>query len=367
MNKNILRILESDNSYNIERRKSTGSTLSLKTNFFNRFTDRNSSKISNIEKSYSNLENVQPTYFSEKYIIVENIGKGANAFVKLARKRGKDQDNILYAVKEFRKKNKNEGFKDYLKKITSEFCIGSTLHHENIIKTYELIQDRGDKWFEVIEYCGGGSLYEKINSGKLTNIDIINCFFKQILIGVDYLHSMGVSHRDLKPENILMDREQKHIKIIDFGVSGVFRSAFEKNTHLLEGLYGSEPYIAPEEWEYNSKYDGKEVDLWACAIIYYFMIFANVPWCQANKNDSYYVCYLNNRDNAFQVFDKFTKDARDVLLKMLDPNPETRITMSELLNTPWVKGIQSCGSLEVHKSSGPLSLGKDHVHKVLVI
>jgi len=78
---------------------------------------------------------------------------------------------------------------------------------------------------------------------------------------------MGVAHRDLKPENLLFDKEG-HLKIADFGVSEVFRTAFEREPHMSRGICGSAPYIAPEEFE-RKEYDAREVDIWSCGIIYY--------------------------------------------------------------------------------------------------
>lgn len=176
------------------------------------------------------------------------IGKGATAVVKLAHKWDRSTEK-LYAVKEFRKRRKNETEKEYVKKLTSEFCISSTLHHINVVETVDLVQNEEKHWCEVMEYCPGGDLYAAIKKGNMTAEDS-NIYFKQIITGVAYLHSMGVAHRDIKPENLLLDGSG-HIKITDFGVSDVFRMCWEKQTHLSKGLCGSEPYIAPEQFDHK--------------------------------------------------------------------------------------------------------------------
>ncbi|KAF9162515.1 serine/threonine-protein kinase HAL4/sat4 [Actinomortierella ambigua] len=79
-----------------------------------------------------------------------NIGVGATAVVRLAHKLSEDDPEKLFAVKEFRKRRKNESEKEYVKKLTSEFCISSTLHHENIVETVDLVQDEQQHWCEVM-------------------------------------------------------------------------------------------------------------------------------------------------------------------------------------------------------------------------
>lgn len=197
---------------------------------------------------------VASSSLAKKYGYCEKvaIGKGATAVVKLAHKWDRSTEK-LYAVKEFRKRRKNESEKEYVKKLTSEFCISSTLHHINIVETVDLVQNEEKHWCEVMEYCPGGDLYAAIKKGTMSAEDS-NVYFKQIITGVAYLHSMGVAHRDIKPENLLLDA-QGHIKITDFGVSDVFRMCWEKQTHLSKGLCGSEPYIAPEQFDHKGKPD----------------------------------------------------------------------------------------------------------------
>ncbi|KAF8758436.1 Pkinase protein [Rhizoctonia solani] len=138
------------------------------------------------------------------------IGKGATSIVKLAHKWDRTEEK-LYAVKEFRKRRKNETEKEYVKKLTSEFCISSALHHINVVETVDLVKDENQHWCEVMEYCPGGDLYAAIKRGGMSPSEV-ECCFKQVLQGVDYLHSQGVAHRDIKPENLFFN-QYGHLKV----------------------------------------------------------------------------------------------------------------------------------------------------------
>lgn len=184
---------------------------------------------------------------SKKYGVCQKlaIGKGATSVVRLAHKWDRSEEK-LYAVKEFRKRRKNESEKEYVKKLTAEFCISSTLHHINIVETVDLVQDESQHWCEVMEFCPGGDLYAAIKKGSMSPSEV-ECCFKQILTGVSYLHSQGVAHRDIKPENLFFDTNG-HLKIGDYGASTVYRLPWESTIHMSTGLCGSEPYIAPEQF-----------------------------------------------------------------------------------------------------------------------
>ena len=116
-----------------------------------------------------------------------------------------------------------------------------------------------------MEYLPGGELYAKIRSDCLHE-DEMHCYFKQLLFGVQYLHSLGVVHRDLKPENLLLDETQKILKITDFGSAMVYKTCFESTARKIKGAVGSDPYIPPEEWIQDTEYDPTKVDVWACGI-----------------------------------------------------------------------------------------------------
>ncbi|KAJ2691643.1 serine/threonine protein kinase, partial [Coemansia spiralis] len=100
----------------------------------------------------------------------------------------------LFAVKEFRKRRAEETPRAYMKKVTSEFCIGSSIHHENVIETLDLIFE-GDRVYEIMEYCPHDLFTFVVNANM--DLDETFCWFKQVCQGVQYLHRIGIAHRDL--------------------------------------------------------------------------------------------------------------------------------------------------------------------------
>ncbi|KAI9292346.1 Pkinase-domain-containing protein [Neoconidiobolus thromboides FSU 785] len=233
---------------------------------------------------------------------------------------------------------------EYIKKLTSEFCISSTLHHPNVVETVDLIKDEAGDWCQVMEYCPGGDLYSVIRNGQMSRHEI-DCCFKQLILGLQYIHSMGVAHRDIKPENLLIDY-QGRIKITDFGVSDVFRMVWETTCHRSAGLCGSEPYIPPEAFV-EKDYDGRSMDIWATGIVYYAMSYNGVPFRTATKNDSNYKAFLETRlNNKYEPFKRYSPGCRELMKRILEPEPSKRITIDEILNNEWFQSIEVCENCE---------------------
>lgn len=157
------------------------------------------------------------------------LGSGAGGSVRLMKRTA---DGKTFAVKQFRARHPYENEREYNKKVTAEFCIGSTLHHGNIVETIDIIHEKGN-WFEVMEYCPY-DLFAIVMTGKMSR-DEITCCTLQILSGVLYLHSMGLAHRDLKLDNVVVN-EHGIMKIIDFGSAVVFRYPFENDIVLATGM-----------------------------------------------------------------------------------------------------------------------------------
>ncbi|EAT83924.2 hypothetical protein SNOG_08756 [Parastagonospora nodorum SN15] len=214
------------------------------------------------------------------------LGSGAGGSVRLMKR---SSDGVTFAVKQFRARHSYESEKDYNKKVTAEFCIGSTLHHGNIIETMDLVNEKGS-YFVVMEYAP--------------------CCTLQILNGVTYLHNMGLAHRDLKLDNVVVN-EHGIMKIIDFGSAAVFRYPFEDETVLASGIVGSDPYLAPEVYDL-SKYDPQPTDIWSLAIIFCCMTLRRFPWKAPRVSDNSYKLFVSPPNDGPKSITGPSKSATDL-------------------------------------------------------
>lgn len=275
----------------------------------------------------------------------EIVGRGAFGIVRISHKQDPDKPDreLLYAVKEFRKRPQ-ETSKKYQKRLTSEFCISSSLRHPNVIHTLDLLQDAKGDYCEVMEYCAGGDLYTLVIAAGQLQVLEADCYFKQLMRGVEYMHEMGVAHRDLKPENLLLTNHGC-LKITDFGNGECFRMAWETEAHMTAGLCGSAPYIAPEEYT-DGEFDPRAVDVWACGVIYMAMRTGRHLWRVAKKDeDEFYERYLEGRrdENGYAPIESLHRSrCRNVIYSILDPKPERRITASQVLKSEWGREIKVC-------------------------
>ncbi|KLO12614.1 Pkinase-domain-containing protein, partial [Schizopora paradoxa] len=200
------------------------------------------------------------------------LGSGAGGTVRLIKASTKNGGRI-YAVKEFRARRQGESEKEYQKKVTAEFCVGSTLKHTNIIETVDIVSDHGH-YYEVMEYAPF-DLFSVVMSGRMGRPEIY-CVFRQICDGVEYLHSIGLAHRDLKLDNCVMT-DQNIVKLIDFGTATVFHYP-GKQIVKASGVVGSDPYLAPEVLASSDSYDPRKTDVWSVAIIFLCMVLRRFPW-----------------------------------------------------------------------------------------
>lgn len=286
----------------------------------------------------------------EKYGIPGKIlGEGAGGSVSVVKR----SDGKLYAVKKFRPKNEKESDADYSKKVTAEFCIGSTLKHQNVIETLDMLQE-GLNFLVVMEFAPY-DFFTIVMSGLMTKHEIF-CCFRQIINGTYYLHSMGLAHRDLKLDNCVVSK-QGIIKLIDFGSAVVFKYPYEPGIVKAKGVVGSDPYLAPEVL-IEHHYDPRPLDVWSIAIMFCCMTLRRFPWKAPKQSDNSFklfttkpepkegedgeVIHKSKSKGPYRLLRLLPHASRPLISAMLELNPSKRISMEQIIENEWVKSIEVC-------------------------
>ncbi|EAR97612.2 Serine/Threonine kinase domain protein (macronuclear) [Tetrahymena thermophila SB210] len=302
-----------------------------------------------------------------QYTLLQEIGRGGFGKVKLATSEIPTDKGVIkkqFAIKVSNKqKLKRKLFSMKVNAFTlleREVAIMKKIDHPYLVKLYEVIDDPDDdKIYMVMEFVQKGSImsntfwkkdlqqndpdqYEKIFGGdddiahnkkkqemlpKKLSEEKCKKYFQQFALAIDYMHNFAqIIHRDIKPENILID-EEDNLKIADFGVSHIMETSEDSK---INDNAGTKTFTAPEGWSRNFK--GKPLDMWAAGATLYYMATGELPFFSKDPNK------LKNAilNDEVKFPDDLNHELIDLLKKLLDKNPDTRITASDMLVHPWL-------------------------------
>ncbi|XP_069744155.1 calcium/calmodulin-dependent protein kinase kinase 1 [Narcine bancroftii] len=333
-------------------------------------------------------ESNQDSMRLNQYKLKTEIGKGSYGVVKLAYN---ENDDKHYAMKVLSKKKlmKQQGFPRRppprgskplsgeqakapapLERVYQEIAILKKLDHPNIVKLVEVLDDpTEDNLHMVFELMSKGPVMEVPTDNPFSE-QHSHFYFRDIILGIEYLHYQKIIHRDIKPSNLLLG-DNGHIKIADFGVS----NQFEGNDALLSSTAGTPAFMAPETLcETRKSFHGKALDVWAIGVTLYCLVFGKISQSTSTGNgesltfapcpqcpfmDDYILVLhskIRNRPVEFPERPEISEDLKDLILRMLDKNPDTRITILQIKVHPWVS----------KNGTDPLPLEEDHCSEVEV-
>jgi serine/threonine protein kinase len=222
-----------------------------------------------------------------------------------------------------------------------EVRLMESISHPHLVQLEEVIYL--PDWIGVVmEYCPGGDLLSYISGSAIIQEPQAATIFWQLCNAVKHLHSRNISHRDIKPENILLDGHLT-VKLCDFGFARV-----QKPDALMMTPCGSPFYSAPEVVD-SRQYDGKAADIWSMGVVLYAMCTCTLPWVGGNMADM-----VRQMRTAHIIYPEgMSMKLRRILIHMLDPNPENRPTIDEIMNAPWLAHIQQQEEQGRRRASAP--------------
>ncbi|KAE8380664.1 hypothetical protein BDV26DRAFT_257114 [Aspergillus bertholletiae] len=218
----------------------------------------------------------------------------------------------------------------------------------------------------IMEYASGGELFDHILNNRYLKDNAARRLFAQLVSGVGYLHKKGIVHRDLKLENLLLDRN-RNIIITDFGFANTFDPVDElgeeieynltnkefvkrmrldkpnakglRRGDLMQTSCGSPCYAAPELVVSDSLYTGRKVDVWSCGVILYAMLAGYLPFDDDPANpdgDNINLLYKYIVTTPLTFPEYVTPHARDLLRRILVPDPRKRADLFEVARHSWL-------------------------------
>ncbi|QCE05263.1 calcium-dependent protein kinase [Vigna unguiculata] len=201
--------------------------------------------------------------------------------------------------------------------------------HPNIVSLKDTFEDDNAVHL-VMELCEGGELFDRIVARGHYTERAAASVVKTIVEVVQMCHKHGVMHRDLKPENFLFGnkKESAPLKAIDFGFLPF--SAGEKFNEIV----GSPYYMAPEVLKRNY---GPEVDIWSAGVILYILLCGVPPFWAETEQGVAQSIIRSVVDFRREPWPKVSDNAKDLVKKMLDPDPKRRLTAQEVLDHPWLQ------------------------------
>ncbi|KAJ8465213.1 hypothetical protein OPV22_027765 [Ensete ventricosum] len=200
----------------------------------------------------------------------------------------------------------------------------------NIVEFKGAYEDK-DSVNLVMELCAGGELFDRIIAKGNYSERAAAAICRAVVNVVNICHFMGVIHRDLKPENFLLATKDENamLKATDFGLS-----VFIEEGKVYRDIVGSAYYVAPEVLRRSY---GKEVDIWSAGVILYILLSGVPPfWAETDKG-IFNAILQGHIDFESAPWPSISYSAKDLVRKMLTPDPKKRITAAQVLEHPWLR------------------------------
>jgi len=297
---------------------------SLTTNKFNFHMVKSCKKSGSIKKG---------TMIINQFRIGKLLGTGSYSSVHLGY--DTNQNDKKVAVKIMDKHalgKKSPGQKrSLLDDVYDEITCQKLLCHEGIVQLICCIDDPHQKDLYLVQECvEGGEILVK----EPLQPSVARHYFRDLLRGVEYMHSQNIVHRDIKPENILLTNENR-IKIADFGTAHLVQKGGE-----LTVPKGTPAFMAPELLSYDTvKYSGRPCDIWSLGATLYMLVVGEPPWMANNEIElARKVKYdeVSFPESCDHGENKLNPHLRHFIKQMLNKNPEKRPVLGDVMVHEWV-------------------------------
>lgn len=217
----------------------------------------------------------------------------------------------------------------------------STLQHPNIIKSIPITCDNNDFQCLLTEFAPFGDFLKLTMNNAFQSETLVRTYFRQLIEGIEYLHSQGVAHLDLKLDNLVLGSDYK-LKIIDFDQAQLI-----KDTKIRCG--GSPDYRPPEVIDRRCK-NMTAVDIYSAGIILYTWVAKEFPFHETTDPKGvrlqHYSTFVKDKTKFWEMKaarqqekNVFSEDLIELLNGMFDYNVEKRFKLEDIKQSKWYQGL----------------------------
>ncbi|EPS65446.1 hypothetical protein M569_09330, partial [Genlisea aurea] len=289
----------------------------------------------------------------DDFDFIKQISRGAYGKVFLARKR---TTGDTFAIKVLRKLDMLR--KNDIDRILAERNILITVRNPFVVRFFYSFTSK-ENLYLVMEYLNGGDLYSLLKNVGCLSEEVARSYISELVLALEYLHSLGIVHRDLKPDNILIAHDG-HIKLTDFGLSKIglmnctsglsgqekkdgFRETNEQCStdmgHCRFSAEGTPDYLAPEILIGTEH--GYAADWWSVGVIL-FEFLTGIPPFNADNPENIFDNILNRKIPWPSVPSEMSPEAKDLIDRLLSLDPNHRIGTkgaTEVKGHPFFSGV----------------------------
>lgn len=263
---------------------------------------------------------------SEVMNVSDTLGSGTYSTVKVCHDKAVGMQKAVKLIEE-------DTYNNSKKQLQNEVAILSRFPaHPRIVSMNEIVRVPGKYFCIVTELVKGGDLFDFIVNSQTGHLPekLARVIMRQLIEGVEVLHSKNIIHRDLKPENILMmnngDETEVDVKIADFGLATFYCE--DKPPAKNCGTTG---YTAPEVL--SKRPYGKSCDIWSLGVILYAMLHGYLPF--TDKDNAGMKRKILIGDFRFSRRTKISPEGKDLIMRMLSMDPSARPTAENITDEPW--------------------------------
>lgn len=287
-----------------------------------------------------------------KYEIYRELGRGQHGKVKLGRDEETGEFVAIKTVdrKERPRLGRPQGASTE-EKIRREIAILKKCRHPNIVSLLEVLDDESSrKIYLVLEYLEKGEIkWQNPDGSPAMDRNRARQVARDTLLGLEFLHANGVIHRDIKPANLLVSKDDV-VKISDFGVSYAANGDFADTDLELAKTVGTPAFFAPEMCVVDEtggrRHISEKIDIWAYGVTLFCILYGFLPFEADNEYELLRVIATQPLKFSNSNGDHDLALANDLLAKLLDKNPTTRIGISEIKEHAWLANGMSKQQME---------------------